>query len=339
MTPDLWSLYELMFKSRLFEEGIARLWKDGLISGEMHLGVGEEAIVVSVVSQLQEGDAMALDHRGTAPMFMRGVDPIKLVREMLGREDGLCKGMGGHMHLFAPEKLAASSGIVGSAGPAAAGFALAGKLLRPGTISVAFFGEGATNQGMLLESLNLAVVWHLPILFICKDNQWAITTPEASTLGGDLISRAKGFGLQAVAADGSDVMSMWNAAHDSIEHVRAGKGPVFLLAHCTHLEGHFLGDPLLDMVRRPFMSFRKRLLPIMRMFLKPGGEPLGLRIRSMREVLKLVFSIQSQRSKGTDPLNRTRQVLIKKDAVRLENLELDLKGEVRQILSAAGSLP
>ena len=148
---DSWLVYRQMLKSRLFEEAVAVLWEHGLISGEMHLGTGEEAIVAGVVLQLKDGDAMALDHRGTSALLMRGVDPYLLLREFLGQPDGLCKGMGGHMHLFAPELLAASSGIVGASGPAAAGFALASQYLRPGAVSVAFFGEGATNQGMLLE--------------------------------------------------------------------------------------------------------------------------------------------------------------------------------------------
>src|SRR5512138_254956 len=152
MQPDLWSLYSLMYRSRKFEEAVRQIWKDGLISGEMHLAMGEEAIVAGIVSQLREGDAMALDHRGTPPMLMRGVDPVALLREFMGKPDGLCCGQGGHMHLFAPEVLAASSGIVGAAGPAAAGFALAAQVLRPGTVSIAFFGDGAANAGMLMES-------------------------------------------------------------------------------------------------------------------------------------------------------------------------------------------
>ena len=100
MPPDKWLLYTLMLRSRLFEEAIAQLWHDGLISGEMHLGTGEEAIIAGIVAQLHEGDAMALDHRGSAALFMRGVDPVLILRELLGHPDGLCGGMGGHMHLF-----------------------------------------------------------------------------------------------------------------------------------------------------------------------------------------------------------------------------------------------
>ena len=130
MSPDLWSLYELMLKSRLYEESIAKLWQDGLISGEMHLGTGEEAIIAGIISQLHDNDAMALDHRGTAALIMRGLDPALILRELLGQADGLCNGMGGHMHLFSKEHLAASSGIVGASGPTAAGFALALQVLQ-----------------------------------------------------------------------------------------------------------------------------------------------------------------------------------------------------------------
>ena len=186
MPPYLWSLYALMFKSRLFEEVIASLWHDGLISGEMHLGTCEEGIIAGVVSQLREGDAMALDHRGSAALLMRGVDPVLILRELLGKPDGLCGGMGGHMHLFSKEHLAASSGIVGAEGPTAAGFALSAQYSRPGAVAVAFLVEGAMNQGMLLESLNLASVWNLPVLFVCKDDGWGITTQSGRVIGGDL---------------------------------------------------------------------------------------------------------------------------------------------------------
>lgn len=119
MPPDLWSLYGMMLKSRLFEEAVAQLWQAGRISGEMHLGTGEEGVIAGVMAHLQDGDALALDHRGSAALLMRGVDPVLILRELLGDPDGLCGGQGGHMHLFSKEHLAASSGIIGAGGPAA----------------------------------------------------------------------------------------------------------------------------------------------------------------------------------------------------------------------------
>ena len=261
MEPDLWSLYRQMLRSRRFEEFVKDLWEKGKISGEMHLGIGEEAIAAGVVDHLQEGDAMALDHRGTPPLVARGVDLVLLLREFLGRGNGLCSGMGGHMHLFSPEHLAASSGIVGSSGPVAAGFALAAQSLRPENLAVAFFGEGAMNQGMLVEALNLAVAWKLPVLFVCKDNQWAITTPSHSVTGGNLIDRAKAFGMPAMEIDGTDVEAVWNAAGQGADRARNGNGPTFLLAHCPRLEGHFLmiGQIRTDQDRDPLDQIQQRL--------------------------------------------------------------------------------
>jgi pyruvate dehydrogenase E1 component alpha subunit len=238
MKPDLWSLYSDMYRSRVFEEAATRLWQDGLISGEMHLGTGEEAVVAGVMDHLQDGDALALDHRGTSPLLMVGVDPLKILLELVGHPEGLCGGRGGHMHLFSKEHLAASSGIVGASGPAAAGFALASKYLRPGKIGVAFFGEGALNQGMLMESMNLAVVWKLPVLFVCKDDGWAITTITAETSGTSPIPRAKGLGLRTYHADGLEVESVWNAAREAVASIRDGMGPAIRL--CPHYPVHDL---------------------------------------------------------------------------------------------------
>ena len=335
MSPDLWSLYEMMFKSRTFEEKVRQIWKDGKISGEMHLGLGEEAINAGVVSQLIEGDALALEHRGTAPLLMRGVDLLSLLREFMGKPDGLCGGQGGHMHLFSPEKLAASSGIVGASGPAAAGFALAALKLRPGTISIAFFGDGATSSGMLMESMNLAVVWKLPVIFVCKDNDWGISTPADTVVGGNLAARAEAFGMKALEVDGADVLSVSSAMQSALQHARNGRGPVFIWAHCVHLEGHFLGDGFLDMFRRPVYSFRKRIWPMIKGFFRIGGASLAERFAAMRQIIRQVFSAQGQTSSSSDPLARTRETLIGTDVRRLSELEASIQQDIQKIVAAA----
>jgi len=218
--PDLWSLYTHMLRSRLFEDAVTEFWKEGMISGEMHLGTGEEAIVAGVLDHLQDDDAMALDHRGTPPLLMRGIDPVLILLELLGHPDGLCSGQGGHMHLFSKDHLVASSGIVGSTGPTAAGFAFAAKYLRPNSLAVAFFGEGSMNQGMIMESMNLASVWKLPIVFVCKDDDWSITTPSGDTTRGSLSDRAHSLGLTTFEADGRDVTSVWEAANKAVSLTR-----------------------------------------------------------------------------------------------------------------------
>ena len=336
MAPDLWSLYRQMLRSRLFEEAVARLWYDGEISGEMHQGTGEEAVVVGVVSQLEDGDAMALDHRGTAPLAMRGVDLVALLREFLGHPDGLCGGMGGHMHLFSPSHLAASSGIVGAEGPAVAGFALAARRLRPGTLAVAFFGEGAMNQGMLLEALNLAVVWNLPAIFVCKDTDWAITTCSPSVTGGDLTERVQGFGMQAVDVDGTDVEAVWDIAREAMQRARQGGGPTFLHTRCVHLDGHFLDDPLLALAHHPVREMAPMVWPLTKAFLSPKGAPIKERVASLWSILSSIRRAGEDlaEARQRDPLVRARQKLTS-DPERLQVLEDEVAHEIKQAVESA----
>jgi pyruvate dehydrogenase E1 component alpha subunit len=325
-----------MKRSRLLEEAISQLWEDGLISGEMHLGTGEEAIVVGVVSQLRPEDAMAVDHRGSAAFFTRGVDPALLLREMLGLQEGLCGGQGGHMHLYSKKHLGASSGIVGAAGPTACGFALAAQYLRPGSIAVAFFGEGAMNQGMLMESLNLAAVWNLPVLFVCKDDDWAITTKPDTTTGGNMGERVRGLGVGYIEVDGLDVEQVWQIANQAIERARAGKGPSFLHANCVHLEGHFLGFSLLRSLREPLRELPGIVGPLTRSLLRPGGGSLGERLLGVRLVLSASRETwhDPRRNPANDPVLRTQMALMS-DPERLTELDKRIEGEVSKILEDA----
>lgn len=336
MPFDLWSLYGIMLKSRLFEESVTQLWIDGFISGEMHLGTGEEAIIAGVISQLSAHDAMALDHRGTAALLMRGVDPVLILRELLGRPDGLCGGMGGHMHLFSKPHLAASSGIVGAEGPTAAGFALASQYLHPGAVTVAFFGEGAMNQGMLMESLNLAAAWQLPVVFVCKDDCWSITTQSDTVTGGDLNDRAEWLGVPGVCIDGRDVNEVWEAAHNAIDHARQGKGPFFLRTKCVHLEGHFLGYQLIRAVRHPLREIPKITLPLTKSFLRVSGASIRERVSGLKSVLSAVLSTlrDPRTNPDNDPVLKTRNTL-KSDEKRLQALEDDTEREVGNIIASA----
>lgn len=331
MKPDLWSLYRQMLRSRRFEEAVHQLWRDGLISGEMHLGMGEEAIVAAILDHLHEGDALALDHRGTPALVMRGVDLVSLLNEFLGNPNGLCAGYGGHMHLFSKKHLAASSGIVGATGPTAAGFALAAQHLRPGAIAVSFFGDGAANQGALMESLNLAVVWQLPVLFVCKDDEWAITTRSASVTGGSLTDRARSFGMEASELDGTDVVDVWHTAHEAIERARVGNGPTFLHAHCPHLEDHFLGDQLLSATREPLKEMKEVAGPLLRSLTERDGAPLRERLSNLKTVATIGQRVKDRGSMLPDPLERTRKALTV-DQPRLAALEADVEEEIAGVV-------
>jgi pyruvate dehydrogenase E1 component alpha subunit len=335
MRSDLWDLYRRMLRCRLVEELVRDLWNEGRVSGEMHLGLGEEAIVVGVVGHLRDGDAMALDHRGTAPLVARGVELAPLLAEMLGREDGLCGGRGGHMHLFSRDHLAASSGIVGAAGPAAAGFALAGAELRPGSVAVAFFGEGAMNQGMLLESLNLAVAWKLPVLFVCKNNGWAITTRSTRVTGGDLSARAAAFGLAAERVDGREIEVVRTVVGRLLGRVRSGGGPAFVEAACDHLEGHFLGDPLLRVVRRPVVEARSLAGPLTRAATGREGAGVVGRARSLAGMTRTIGGAAfAEKLRRGDPLPPVRRRLRRRDASRLEKIERAVAAEVASAAEA-----
>jgi len=307
---EIAELYQGMARARAFEVLIGELWNEGRISGEMHLATGEEAVAAAVTAHLREGDAVALDHRPTAILLLLGVDPVAMVRELLGREDGLCKGCGGHMHMFSRPHLAASSGIVGAAGPLGAGFALAAKRLRAGSVALAFFGEGAVNQGMLLESFNLAAAWNLPLVFVCKDNGWAITTRSESVTGGDLEQRMRGFGLHWLDADGLDAEALHAAAGEAIDRARAGHGPSFLRCRVSRLDGHFLGDQLVGAARRPLTDGRETLTRTTRAALTRGGGGLAERARSVGRMLQLMGRVRGDKQGGTgDPLLRAQETL------------------------------
>ncbi len=333
MKADMEELYRSMARIRFCEEALANLWQRGIISGEMHLGVGEEAVAAGVVAHLEDGDALALDHRSTPPLVARGVDLVPLFLEMIGDERGLCRGWGGHMHLFSREHLACSSGIVGSSAPLGAGFALAAQYLAPGKVAVSFFGEGAANQGMLLESLNLAVAWRLPQVFVCKDNRWAITTRSRSVTGGDLLRRARSFGMPACRVDGTRVEAVWEAAGKAVRRARAGRSPSFLLASCPRREGHFLGDPLLRVYREPLKQTLEIGPPLVRSLLSRPLQAFALRPLYMGIIGKTLTVLGIEKFLlEPDPLCRAARLV--PDDVR-RRIDQEAREEVERAVSAA----
>jgi pyruvate dehydrogenase E1 component alpha subunit len=295
-------LYQLMVRSRKFEEATQRLWDAGKIFGELHMGTGEEAIVAAIITNLQEGDAIAADHRGTPPFFMRGVDPVALLLEFMGHPQGLCAGSGGHMHLFSQPHLMSSSGIVGSSGPAAVGYALAHQYRKNPNIAVAFFGEGSLNQGMMMEALNLAATWQLPVFFVCKDNNWAITTPSSDVTGGNLADKINGFGIDYAEVDGLDLDSFYPLVSEQIALMRHKPKPFFLHAHCVHTEAHFLGDPLVRFHRDTLKAFGAVTGPLMKAVLQVKGGGFTSRTKSLLRIFSLIGKSGDQLKAKRDPL-------------------------------------
>jgi pyruvate dehydrogenase E1 component alpha subunit len=248
---DAASTYRLMVRMRLVDEALVQAWHDGLVPGEYHSGIGEEGINAAVLAHLGERDTLHLDHRNTPPFIGRGADPEALMLEVLGSDRGMNRGMAGHMHLLAPELGAGCDGMVGAGAPLAVGAAISHAMRSPGAVAVAFHGEATMNAGMLMEAYNMAVAWKLPVVFVCKDNKWSITTYSADVTGATPVERARGFGLHVETADGDRVEDVFGAAGRLIEHARAGKGPGFLHATCHRPGGHFEGDGLVRLLKTP----------------------------------------------------------------------------------------
>ncbi len=333
---DLSYLYHQMARARAFELAVDGLWRRGLISGEMHLGTGEEAIAAGVVSHLRKGDGLALTHRCSPALVVRGVPLAPMMREMLGREDGICGGVGGHMHLMSREHLAAASGIVGASLPTAAGFALANSRLRPKSIAVAFTGTGAMNQGMALETLNLAVAWKLPLLVVCIDNGWAITTTSEEATGGRLEDRAAAFGLRTVSVDGTNVSAVYRAAGKFVERLRSGKGPCFLLATCPRIDGHFLGDPLVRMARQPIAEGKATLGKVVSSAFSSGGGGIKDRAKGMTHMMSVMARARRGVTRGGkgDPMTVIRRAL-KKFPEELQRIDDEVMVEIDTAVSEA----
>lgn len=332
---DPWQAYEMMLRSRGYEELVRELWKEGHIAAEMHLGLGEEAIMAGILSQIQEGDALAVDHRGTAPFLLRGVDPLTLILEIMGHPEGLCKGHGGHMHLFSKDHLAASSGIVGSAGPAAVGFGLAIQYQKTPHVAVAFFGEGSMNQGMLMEAMNLASVWRLPVLFVCKDNGWAITTKSSEMTAGDLTLRAQNMGLDTREVNGLDVSAVWQVTQTIFSEIRSNPHPFFLRAQCSHQEGHFLGDPLLRFYKSTRTFLGEWMGSLTKSTLSVHGAGLHKRLASLGKIFSLIIQIKDQTRSKHDPVLLLKHTLEKtaEDRARTETIENQIEHELEILLT------
>ncbi len=268
LTRDLalW-MYERMLLIRFYEEKVKELFAQGKIPGFVHLYVGEEAVAVGVAANLRKDDYITSTHRGHGHCIAKGCDVKLMMAEIMGKRSGLCKGKGGSMHIADFDVgMMGANGIVGGGAPHAVGAALSAKLRRTGQIAVAFFGDGGINQGVVLESLNLAAIWKLPVVFVVEDNQYAISMrsltptelqPRVAASRG-YAERASGFGVPAVTVDGQDVIAVYEVAREAVERARRGEGPTFIHAITYRFYGHFEGDPLVYRSRREEEEWRKR---------------------------------------------------------------------------------
>jgi len=275
LSPELMQkFYSDMLRIRLVEEQIGADAKAGKIPGAVHLYIGQEAVGVGFCSHLTDDDWIASTHRGHGHFLAKGGDSSLLMAEIYGRKTGMCKGHGGSMHVADFSKgIIGANGIVGAGISITTGAAWAAQLDGKGAVGVAFFGDGAANQGVLGEALNVAMLWKLPVIFVCENNGFSEFSPSATVTAGNIVDRAKPYGAAHEVVDGNDLMEVWHCAGRAIERARNGEGPSLIEARTYRIRGHveaeatFLGSTYRSeeeieqwKLRDPIDAFAKHLL-------------------------------------------------------------------------------
>jgi len=247
LTRDqLLGAYRTMRMIRSFEDKLDELVKLGKLGGFLHLYAGEEAVATGVCSHLGDGDVVCSTHRGHGHCIAKGVDVDGMMAELFGRSSGVCKGKGGSMHIADVDKgMLGANGIVGAGIPLATGAALTAKLKKTGGVAVAFFGDGASNQGQFHESLTMASNWKLPVVYVVENNGFGEFTPTEFVVPvKDIAVRAVAYAMRSEIADGMDFFDVYEKAGQAIAAARAGEGPTLLECKTYRFRGHFVGDPL-----------------------------------------------------------------------------------------------
>ena len=256
--------YKLMLRIRFHEEAIKTLFTRGMIGGTTHLYIGQEAIAAGLVAQLRKDDFISSTHRGHGHMLAKGGELKPMLAEILGRANGYCKGKGGSMHIASITlgNLGAN-GIVSGGLPIAVGSGISAQMRGTDQITVVSFGDGAANEGNTHESMNMASLWKLPVLFLFENNRYAVSTETSRSMAGNMEKRAAGYDLPFVKVDGNDLEAVHFAAQDAIAYVRSGKGPFVMQGDTYRIEGHYYGDAMVYRSTDEVDGWRKKD-PIMR---------------------------------------------------------------------------
>jgi len=236
-------MYRQMAKIRAFEEQVNELYKGAKMPGLAHLYVGEEAVAVGVCEALRRDDIITSTHRGHGHCLAKGAAVDRMFAELLGKEAGYCRGKGGSMHIADQDtgNLGANAIVGGSAG-IATGAALSAKMRGTDQVAACFFGDGALGQGLLYEAMNMAALWALPVIYVCENNLYGEYTPCGDTIAGEILARARAFGIHAESVDGQDVQAVNATMRRLVERARRGEGPAFLECKTYRYYGHHVGD-------------------------------------------------------------------------------------------------
>jgi pyruvate dehydrogenase E1 component alpha subunit len=257
-------LYHDMLMIRRFEERAGQLYGMGLIGGFCHLYIGQEAVVVGLMSAAKQGDQQITAYRDHGHMLAQEVDPKSVMAELTGRSTGLSRGKGGSMHMFSSEKkFYGGHGIVGAQVPIGTGLAFANKYRGNKSVCLTYFGDGAANQGQVYESFNMAELWKLPVVYVIENNQYAMGTSVArSSAVADFSKRGSSFGIPGVTVDGMDVEAVQKAGEEAFEYCRAGKGPIILEMKTYRYRGHSMSDPAKYRSKEELTEMREKRDPI-----------------------------------------------------------------------------
>ncbi|RKU29116.1 pyruvate dehydrogenase (acetyl-transferring) E1 component subunit alpha [Candidatus Poribacteria bacterium] len=299
------TMYRKMVEIRQFEEAAGTLYQSGQLPGFLHLYIGEEATAVGVCVHLNDDDYITSTHRGHGHLIAKGGKRDRMMAELFARTTGYCKGKGGSMHIADKETgILGANGVVGAGIPLAAGAALTAKFRATEQIAVSFFGDGATNQGVFHETLNLAAVWELPVVFVCENNRFGMGTPQKEHQRvEDIAVRAPAYDIPGVTVDGNDVLKVYAAAGEAVTRARNGDGPTLLNCDTYRFRGHHIGDP-------------------------------GTSYRDREEV--------QEQERQRDPIRRLAQVLIDEEGMteeELSTIDEELAEELEEALEFAKNSP
>ena len=291
-----------MLLIRRFEEMVGERFRAGELPGFLHVCIGQEAVAVGVCAALGDEDVIGSTHRAHGHVIAHGTPPREVMAELYGKAEGCSHGYGGSMHLYDVARgTMGANAVVGGGLPGMTGAALAFQLRREPRVAVAFFGDGATNIGTFHESLNLAQLWKLPVVFVCENNRWSESTPQSQHQPiRDLTERAAAFGMHALHVDGQDVEAVHLAAREALAHAREGKGPVFLLCETERLTGHFVGDAQVYRDKEELRRLRETRDPVknLRALLEPSDQEWE---RMDEEARRVVTEAVAFAKAGTDP--------------------------------------
>lgn len=237
-------LYRRMVRVRLFEEQAKECFTKGMLAGNIHLAIGQEAAEVGACAALTDSDYITGTHRGHGQCIAKGANTSKMMAELFGKKTGYCQGKGGSMHIVdATLGILGANGIVGAGIPIATGSAYASKLWEDGAVTLCFFGDAAANQGTFHESINMAAAWDLPVIYLCENNKYGVSTEISRVINNEYISeRAAAYNIPGVTVDGNDVLAVYEAVRTAVERARRGEGPTLVECITYRHEGHYCGD-------------------------------------------------------------------------------------------------